>query len=58
VLLTGNEKDAASSCAMWEEANVPLQGQCIILGHFASHFGCHLTVTEYKIHELESGVLP
>ena len=43
---------------MWEEANVPLRGQRIILGHLASHFGHRLTVPEYKIRELESGALP
>jgi hypothetical protein len=49
VLLTGKEMDAASSCAMWDESNVPLQGQRIILWHLASHFGRCLTVPEYKI---------
>jgi hypothetical protein len=57
-MIREEEVDAVSSCAMWEESNVPLQGQCNILWHLASHFGCCLTVPENKIHELESGALP
>jgi hypothetical protein len=39
LLLQSNVMDAESACAMWEEANVPLRGQRIILRHLANFFG-------------------
>jgi hypothetical protein len=49
VLLTPKKMDAESSAAMWEEANVSLCGQQIILRHLTYHFGHHLTVPERKV---------
>jgi hypothetical protein len=39
VLLHSKKMDAESSCAMWEEANVALRGQRIILHHLGKFFG-------------------
>ena len=36
VLLHSKEKDAESAAAMWEESNVALRGQRIILHHLVS----------------------
>ena len=49
--------DAYSACAMWEEANVPLWAQRIILRHLSNFFGWRLTVSERQIRELEAGAL-
>jgi hypothetical protein len=49
--------DAHSACAMWEEANVPLRAQRVILRHLAQFFGRRITVPERKIQELEVGAL-
>jgi hypothetical protein len=57
VLLHSKEMDAESTCAMWEEANVALQGQRIILRHLGKFFGHRSTVPEQKIRELELGAL-
>jgi hypothetical protein len=46
LLLQSKGMDAESACAMWEEANVQLWGQQIILRHLANFFGCCLTVPE------------
>jgi len=46
VLLHSKKMDAESSCAMWEEANVALRGERIILRHLGKFFGRGLTVPE------------
>jgi hypothetical protein len=58
LLLQSKVMDTESACAMWEEANVPLQGQRIILRHLANFFGRHLTVPESRIRDLERGAVP
>ena len=50
--------DAESAAAMWEESNMNLRSQCIILRHLALSFRRRLTVPESKIRALELGVLP
>ncbi len=49
--------NAYSACAMWEEANVPLRAQRVILRHLSNFFGRRLTVPERQIRELEAGAL-
>jgi len=49
--------NAYSACAMWEEANVPLRAQRVILCHLSNFFGRRLTVPERQIRELETGAL-
>ena len=59
VLLHSKEMDAESAAAMWEESNVALRGQRIILHHLAFCFGRRLTAPENFIQALELvGVLP
>jgi hypothetical protein len=58
VFLHSKKMDAESSCAMWVEADVALQGQCIFLRYLGKFFGCQLTVPEQKIRGLEVGALP
>jgi ribosomal protein L35AE/L33A len=58
VLLTSKKMDAYSACAMWEEANVPLRAQRVILRHLANFFGQRITVPERDIRELEAGATP
>jgi hypothetical protein len=43
---------------MWEEGNVPLRAQRIILQHIKSFFGRCITLPERYLRELESGSLP
>jgi hypothetical protein len=50
--------DAIAACAMWEEANMVLHGQMIILRYLSDYFGCQLTIPESKIREPERGALP
>ena len=57
LVLSGKVMDAESACAMWEEANVALRPQRIILWHLASFFGRRITVPEREIRELEQGTL-
>jgi hypothetical protein len=45
--------DAELACAMWEEDNIALNPQHIILWHSASFFGRQITVPERQIRELE-----
>jgi hypothetical protein len=57
ILLRSKVMNAYSACAMWEEANVPLRAQRIILCHLSNFFGQRLTVPERQIRELETGAL-
>jgi hypothetical protein len=38
--------DAHSTCAMWEEANVPVRAQRVIVRHLKNFFGRHVSVPE------------
>ncbi len=57
ILVQSKAMDAHSACTMWEEANVPLRAQRVILRHLAQFFGRRITVPERKIRELEVGAL-
>jgi hypothetical protein len=57
LVLSGKVMDAELAWAMWEEANVALHPQRIILRHLASFFGRRITVPEREIRELEQGTL-
>jgi len=57
ILLCSKVMDAYSACAMWEEANMPLWAQHVILHHLSNFFGWRLTVPERQIRELEAGAL-
>lgn len=58
LLLPAKVMDAETASAMWEEGNVPLRAQRIILRHLKAFFGRRITVPESKIRELENGALP
>jgi hypothetical protein len=58
LLLPPKEMDAETAAAMWEEANVPVRAQRIILRHIKKAFGRRITVPERKLKELEDGALP
>ena len=57
LLLHSKKMDAEAACAMWEEANVGLRSQRIILRHLANFFGRRITVPESFVRELERGSL-
>ena len=41
--------DAATACAMWQEANVPRKSQRTILRYLAAEYGCRLVVPEAEV---------
>jgi hypothetical protein len=58
LLMPSKVMDAESATAMWEEGNVPLRAQRIILSHLKSFFERHIMVPERYIKELESSSSP
>ncbi len=58
LLLPSKVMDAESAAAMWEEGNVPLRAQRIILSHLKSFFERCIMVPERYIKELESSSSP
>jgi hypothetical protein len=58
LLLPPKVMDAETAAAMWEEANVPVRAQRIILRHIKEAFGRRITVPERQLKELEDGALP
>jgi hypothetical protein len=57
LLLHSKTMDAEAACAMWEESNVSIRSQRIILRHLANFFGQRLTVPESCIRDLENRAL-
>jgi hypothetical protein len=57
LLLPPKEMDAETAAAMWEEANVPVRAQQIILCHMKKAFGRSTTVPERQLKELKDGAL-
>jgi hypothetical protein len=41
--------DAATACAMWQEANVSQKSQRRILRYLAAEYGCRLVVPEAEV---------
>jgi len=57
IIVQSKVMDAHSACAMWEEANVPVRAQRVIVRHLKNFFGRRVSVPEKAIRELEDGVL-
>jgi hypothetical protein len=57
-LIFSKKMDAATACAMWQEANVSRKSQKTILRYLAAEYGCRLVIAEQRLILLDRTMWP